>query len=62
MAEITIKVPSGDSCEGCRFLDNFSAKLTLQDKVYCAIFDEIVYNKGKLPHCKQAAEEGGFWG
>jgi hypothetical protein len=62
MAEITIKVPSGNGCEGCSFLDNFSAKLTLQGKEYCVIFDEIVYNKEKLPHCKRAVDEGGFWG
>jgi len=62
MAKITIEIPDGESCKGCKYLDNFSAKLTLQDKLYCVILDEIVYNKEKLPHCRQAENEGGFWG
>jgi hypothetical protein len=62
MAEITIKVPSGNGCEGCTYLDNFSAKLTIQGKEYCPIFDAIVYNRIKIPHCREAVKKGGFWG
>ena len=61
MAKITLQVPDGKTCKGCKHLDDFSEYLSAQGKRFCAVFSEIVYNEEKPQHCRQAAEEGGFW-
>ena len=61
MAKITLQVPDGNTCKGCKHLDNFSEYLSAQGKRFCTVFDIIVYNEDKPPMCKQAGEEGGFW-
>lgn len=59
MATVTVKVPDGNTCNGCDYLkiETMSSNYAQYDKHVCAIFENEIKNNIKCIGCKVCMQE-----